>query len=163
MQARTLILDTPAVSRKLDRMAVEMIEKYHKAGSFVVVGIAERGSHIADALCDRIASMGGPEVLRADAFLNKENGQVRITPDFDLNGLEVALVDDVLNTGKTLFRVASVIMDKNPAALRTVILINRRHRKVPIRADIVGLTLSTTLQDHIHVETTSGAMAAYLQ
>lgn len=163
MLERTLILDSEAVNRKLDRMAVEMIEKYHKVGSFVVVGIAERGSHIANVLCERVAAMGGPEIIRTDAFLNKETGQVTISPNVDFNGKEIALVDDVLNTGKTLFKVAAEIMHMNPAALRTVILINRRHRKVPIRADIVGLTLSTTLQDHIHVDTQAGSMAAYLQ
>ena len=64
----------------------------------------------------------------------------------------VILVDDVLNSGRTLIHATQAILETEVKGLQTVCLVDRKHRKFPIRADYVGLTLSTTLQEHITVE-----------
>ena len=69
-----------------------------------------------------------------------------------LKNKAVILVDDVLNSGKTLVYATKFLLDFEVKNLQTVCLIDRKHRKFPIRADFVGLTLSTTLQEHITVE-----------
>ena len=70
----------------------------------------------------------------------------------ELKNKIVILVDDVLNSGKTLVYATKFLLDYNVKGLQTVCLVDRKHRKFPIRADYVGLTLSTTLQEHIAVE-----------
>lgn len=72
--------------------------------------------------------------------------------DVDLEGRVVVLVDDVLMSGRTLMYAAAHLIGSPLKRLTTVVLVDRRHRSFPIRADIVGLTLSTTLQEHISVE-----------
>ena len=63
----------------------------------------------------------------------------------------VVLVDDVLNSGKTLVYALAHILKGDPKSVKTVTLVDRRHRKFPIKADYVGMTLSTTIQEHISV------------
>ena len=75
----------------------------------------------------------------------------------------VILIDDVLNTGETLMCAAYIILKAGVKKLRTAVLVDRRHRKFPIKADFAGLTLSTTLEDHIEVESKDGQLIAYLQ
>ena len=70
----------------------------------------------------------------------------------DLDGRVVILVDDVLMSGRTLMYAAAHLVGSPLKRLTTVVLVDRLHRTFPIRADIVGLTLSTTLQEHISVE-----------
>jgi pyrimidine operon attenuation protein/uracil phosphoribosyltransferase len=75
----------------------------------------------------------------------------------------VILVDDVLNSGKTLMNAASYIVSKDIKKMNTVVLVDRRHRNFPIKADWVGLTLSTTIQEHINVEILKNDISVYLE
>ena len=72
------------------------------------------------------------------------------------------LIDDVLNTGKTLMHAAAYLTSKKVAGMKSISLIDRRHRYFPIKADWAGLTLSTTLQEHISVEITNGKYEVFL-
>ncbi|MCA1752344.1 MAG: hypothetical protein LC670_11255 [Flavobacteriales bacterium] len=80
-----------------------------------------------------------------------------------LAGKSVVILDDVLNSGRTLMYAACHVLQWKVAKLRTVVLVDRKHRKFPIKADFVGLTLSTTLQDHIEVVFEKGKDAVYLE
>jgi pyrimidine operon attenuation protein/uracil phosphoribosyltransferase len=79
-----------------------------------------------------------------------------------LRGKSVVLVDDVLNSGKTLMYAARFILDIDVKSLTIVTLVDRYHRKFPIRPDIVGLTLSTNLREHVSVNLNKGKEAVYL-
>ena len=80
----------------------------------------------------------------------------------DLEGRPVLLVDDVLNSGRTLIYAATLLLKANLKRLATAVLVDRRHRKYPIRADFVGLALSTTIEETIKVDFEKGKEAAYL-
>ena len=82
--------------------------------------------------------------------------------DEEYKNKSVIIVDDVLNSGKTLMHAASALTQSGAKQINTIVLIDRRHRKFPIRADWVGLTLSTTLQEHISVEFEKSSVKAYL-
>jgi len=79
-----------------------------------------------------------------------------------LKGKSVVLVDDVLNSGKTLMYAARFLLDIDVKSLTIVTLVDRYHRKFPIRPDIVGLTLSTNLREHVSVNLNKGKEAVYL-
>ena len=91
----------------------------------------------------------------------KEN--VTISPNQSFGNKKVILVDDVLNSGKTLMHAASYIVSKDIKKMNTVVLVDRRHRNFPIKADWVGLTLSTTIQEHINVEILKNDISVYLE
>ena len=76
---------------------------------------------------------------------------------------KVILVDDVLNSGKTLIHAASFLISMDIKKMNTVVLVDRRHRNFPIKADWVGLTLSTTVQEHINVEISKNKILVFLE
>ena len=72
-------------------------------------------------------------------------------------------MDDVLNSGKTLMHAASFFISMDIKKMNTVVLVDRRHRNFPIKADWVGLTLSTTVQEHINVEISKNKILVFLE
>ena len=80
-----------------------------------------------------------------------------------MNNKKVVLIDDVLNSGKTLMHAASFLLNQDIKKMNTVVLVDRRHRNFPIKADFVGLTLSTTIQEHINVEILENKISVYLE
>ncbi|MFN8350664.1 MAG: phosphoribosyltransferase family protein [Flavobacteriales bacterium] len=153
---RTLLLDHERVQRKLRRIAIQLQEEHWNAGSLVLAGIAPRGTKLAQRLARMLAEGSQLQVDVMELTLDKDAPLARppkssLEPSA-LRGRTVVLVDDVLMSGRTLMHAAAYLVAQDPARLTTVVLVDRRHRTFPIRADIVGLTLSTTVQEHISVE-----------
>lgn len=152
---KTLLLDHEHVQRKLKRMAIQLCEENWSEQRIVLVGIAPRGSLLASRLAALIGEFSKIAVERAELTLDKDDpltGPVRLSVEpASLQGRTVVLVDDVLMSGRTLMHAAAHLVSVNLARLITVVLVDRRHRAYPIRADIVGMTLSTTMQEHISV------------
>lgn len=156
MSDRTVILDHEQVQRKLRRIAHQLHEEHHAEKNIVIVGVAPRGATLAKRLATLLGTIAEFEVelveLRLDKDLPLEKPvQLGVEPK-TLRNRTVVLVDDVLMSGRTLMHAASYLVHVPLKRLTTVVLVDRRHRTYPIRADIVGLTLSTTLQEHISVE-----------
>ncbi len=153
---RTLVLDHDRVQRKLRRIAIQLCEENWAEKRIVVVGIAPRGIKLAQRLATLINEHHGVEADLLELALDKNDpltGPVHLDADLtSLRDRTVVLVDDVLMSGRTLMHAAAHLVQVKLAKLTTVVLVDRRHRAYPIRADIVGLTLSTTLQEHISVE-----------
>jgi pyrimidine operon attenuation protein/uracil phosphoribosyltransferase len=99
--------------------------------------------------------------------VDKENPtQVNMTPALsqeELRNKVVIVVDDVLNSGKTLMYSLRPFLYADMRKIRTVLLVDRDHKRYPVEADFVGITLSTTLQEHIRVDFTTGNEAVYLE
>jgi len=99
--------------------------------------------------------------------LNKDNPWGSpVTIDIEKNELEngyIFLIDDVINSGKTLLYALTEMLNFPTKAIKTVTLIDRRHRRFPIKADFVGLTLSTTLKEHVKVNFDNDNFSAYLK
>lgn len=156
MSERTVILDHDQAQRKLRRIAHQLHEEHFQEKGIVLVGIAPRGATLAKrlaAMLDEIADFDVEVVeLRLDKDLPLERPVQLSVEVKTLRNRLVVLVDDVLMSGRTLMHAASYLVQVPLKRLTTVVLVDRRHRAYPVRADIVGLTLSTTLQEHISVE-----------
>ncbi len=154
--AKTLLLDHDRVQRKLRRIAIQLCEENWAEKSIVVVGVAPRGLQLAERLIALIAETSPVRTELIELTLDKNDpltGPVKLSADIDtLRDRAVVLVDDVLMSGRTLMHAAAHLVQVKLAKLTTVVLVDRRHRAYPIRADIVGLTLSTNVQEHISVE-----------
>jgi pyrimidine operon attenuation protein/uracil phosphoribosyltransferase len=157
MSRHTVIFDHATMARKLRRIAHQLLEEHHREESLVLVGVAPRGALLAQRLAERLLAIA-PElhIDLAELRLDKDHphaAPVNISIDREaLHDRVVVLVDDVLMSGRTLMHAAAYLVQVPLKKLTTVVLVDRRHRTFPIRADIVGLTLSTTVQDHITVE-----------
>ncbi|MCB0771033.1 MAG: phosphoribosyltransferase [Flavobacteriales bacterium] len=156
MTTRTIVLDHDSVQRKLARIAQQLHEENCDEAGIVLVGIAPRGSVIAERLAARLSAGTDLQVqlvtLRLDKDAPLERPLELSIPLETLRDKVVVLVDDVLMSGRTLMHAASFLIQVPLKKLSTVVLVDRRHRTYPIRVNIVGLTLSTTLQEHISVE-----------
>lgn len=156
MSERTVILNHDQAQRKLLRIAHQLHEEHHQEKGIVLVGIAPRGATLTRRLAAMLGEIAEFEVevveLRLDKDLPLERPVQLSVEVKTLRNRLVVLVDDVLMSGRTLMHAASYLVQVPLKRLTTVVLVDRRHRAYPIRADIVGLTLSTTLQEHISVE-----------
>jgi pyrimidine operon attenuation protein/uracil phosphoribosyltransferase len=162
MTARGTLLDEDGIRRALTRIAHEIVEADRGSEGVVLVGIANRGDHLAERLADAIATIEGlrPPVgvlditfYRDDIGLRAEAPQVHETRiDVDITGRTVVLVDDVLFTGRTIRAAMDALTDfGRPARIRLAVLVDRGHRELPIRADFVGKNVPTHRDDDVRV------------
>lgn len=164
--SRTLLLNAQQVRQRINRLAWQVYEDNHDAKEIVVVGILESGNEVAVLLADTLRSISPLNVTSATLKVDKHSqvaGDFQLSLDAkSLEGKVVILVDDVLNSGKTLLYAMRPFLSIDLQKIRTVVLVDRNHRRYPIAADYSGLTLATTLKEHITVEGSGDALKAYL-
>jgi pyrimidine operon attenuation protein/uracil phosphoribosyltransferase len=157
-----LIMDRLAVGRALNRIAHEVLEKNKGVEKLAVVGIRTGGAHLAARLADKIREIEkvSPPVGILDITLYRDDlASGRGRPSlkkteipFDVSGMKIVLVDDVLYTGRTIRAALDGIMDLGrPGGIQLAVLIDRGHRELPIRADYVGKNLPTSPQETVEV------------
>ncbi len=162
----TLVLDHERIAQKIKRMAFQIYEYNHKEKEVVIVAVERKGVKMAERLIPLLREVADFNITLLTLKIDKKkplNPPSMTGKEADLAGKSVVLVDDVLNSGRTLMYAACHVLRQPVAKLRTVVLVDRKHRKFPIKADFVGLTLSTTLQDHINVVFEKGKDAVYLE
>ena len=163
---KTLILSTERLHQKLNRIAHEVHENHFDNKELIIVGIADRGYVLAKLLKKILKKISDLDILLYELKVDKKGMLKEINKQelekAKLSGKVVLIVDDVLNSGKTLAYAVKHILDYPVKRLCTVVMVNRRHRLYPIRADYVGLTLATTIKEHITVDLEKGKEVVYL-
>ncbi|MBF45693.1 MAG: phosphoribosyltransferase [Flavobacteriales bacterium] len=151
----TLVLNAQQMEQKLCRMAWEVLEKNHQESHIVIAGISPKGSILAQRLSKHLSDISSISVEVIEVKLDKVNplsSSVQVSAHSELNNKVIVLVDDVLNSGKTLMYGAQYFLNQPIKKLMTAILIDRNYKNYPIKADVVGLSLATTLQEHVNVD-----------
>ena len=153
---KTLILNSKQIEQKINRIAYEIYENNYDEKEIVIAGISENGFILAKRISDVLKKISPIKNKLIEIKINKEDplsAEIKITlSDRELKNKVIILVDDVLNSGKTLIFGAKPFLSASIKRLTTAILVDRGHNRYPIKADFVGLSLSTTLQEHITVE-----------
>jgi pyrimidine operon attenuation protein/uracil phosphoribosyltransferase len=154
--SKTLVLDKKQVQQKLDRLAWQIYEQNYKEKEIIIAGIADRGVLLAKKLADKLMEISNIKVKLATIKVDKDYPFYKDI-EVDIQEKEyknkvIILVDDVLNSGKTLMYGAKYFLSVPLKRLSTIVLVDRNHNRFPIKADFVGLSLSTTLKEHISVE-----------
>ena len=153
--SKTQILSKQQLDQKISRLAREIYERNYSTTEIILVGIDKRGVELSSRLSDIITQISSIKVSCGKIEINKDNplsSEIIMSLDPSLlEGKVVILVDDVLNSGKTLMYAAKSFLSVTLMKLSVVVLVNRSHNMYPIKADYVGLSLSTTLQDHVNV------------
>jgi pyrimidine operon attenuation protein/uracil phosphoribosyltransferase len=162
---RVMILDTEHISFKLRRMAYEIWERNSDEKEVVLIGIEGGGNVVAHNLTALLKKISPLKVKNITLNINKKNPlKDKIVLKEDMAGRSVVLVDDVVNSGKTIMYSLNAILSYDLKKLMVAVLVDRKHKSFPIASDIVGHTIATTLQDHIEVETDGNeVVAAYLE
>ena len=166
MSSKIQILDIKAVNQKLTRLAWQVYEHNSDEKEIIIVGIANRGLKIAKQLAKNIEAISAIKTTIGHIELDKDNPynkevSINLTSDDYLDKV-VILCDDVLNSGKTLMYVAKHFLTTPLAKLSTVVLVDRNHNRYPIKADYVGLSLATTLQEYVTVSLAGQEQGVYL-
>ena len=163
---KTRILNNKQIQQKINRIAYEIYENNFEEKGLIIIGVAGSGFVFAKKIVAALESISPLKIQLIELKINKNNplnGETSLPlSEKEVEGKVVILVDDVLNTGKVLMYGAKYLLDYPVKRLVTAVLVNRRHRSYPIRADYVGMTLSTTMQEHILVEFKKNNDAVYL-
>ena len=159
------VVDATALSRMIDRMAHEVLEKTGGGADVVLLGIPTRGTVLASRLAARLEAFAGLPVptgslditlYRDDLHLNSTRAlETTDLPDGGIDGKLVVLVDDVLFSGRSIRAALDALADLGrPRVVQLAVLVDRGHRELPIRADYVGKNIPTSLRETIHVQLT---------
>ena len=152
------VLNHNQIKKKITRMAYEIYERNLSSGAVVFAGISGMGKTLAGLLAAELQSISDLTVEEVEILLDKSHlaaTQVSLSSPIELGGKTLLIVDDVLNTGKTLAYAMKPFLDVELFKMEVAVLVNRSHGLFPIRPDYTGYELSTTLNEHIKVDFSS--------
>lgn len=164
--ARNYILDEGTVARKLERIAYEIIENNLDEQQIILAGIQENGSAIARNIHQLLKNINNKITIELiDISLDKKApGEITISKSMDFTGKVIIVIDDVANSGKTMLYAIKPFLAWLPKKIQTLALVERFHKAYPVKTDYVGLSLATTLQEHIFVEVKDNVVTgAYME
>lgn len=160
------ILSSREIKQKTERLAHQLIENTFEEPKVFIGGIEGNGIIFANTLAEIMRKHTESDIIVFSIKVNKEqpwSEKIELSsPRSDMEDAYIILVDDVLNSGKTMQFALVEILQFPTKAIKTVALVDRKHRRFPIKANFVGLSLSTTLKEHVKVDLTSGQEKAYL-
>ena len=166
-KSSSLILDNESVNKKIDRITHQIIEENFNEKELIIIGISKNGFLLAQKITKLLNQLNkSMKVELTELLINKNNplkNSIELKPNLSCENKKVILIDDVLNSGRTLMHAASFVINLGIKKMNTIVLVDRRHRLFPIKADWVGLTLSTTIQEHIRVDFKKGNILVYLE
>jgi pyrimidine operon attenuation protein/uracil phosphoribosyltransferase len=162
---RIVILDKETIALKLRRMAYEIWERNSEEKEITIIGIEQGGKIVANNLVAILGEICKLKVHTMSININKKKPlNHALDIDQNLNGRSVILVDDVVNSGKTIIYSLHAILSYDLKKVMVAVLVDRKHKSFPIASDIVGHSVATTLQEHIEVETSGDDIeAVYLE
>jgi pyrimidine operon attenuation protein / uracil phosphoribosyltransferase len=147
------ILSKEVVEKKLRRMAFEILENNIDEKEIILAGIRESGSVVANVIQKMLSEISSIKTELITITLDKnEPTDVSLSKSIDFNGKVIILIDDVSNSGKTLLYGLKPFIEFHPKKIQTLVLVERTHTSFPVRPDYVGLSIATTLLEHIFVE-----------
>ncbi len=154
---KNYILSPEVAAKKLKRMAYEILENNFGETRFILAGIRESGTVIAKCIQELLVEIAGLKTELITVTLDKKNPKtVTLDKPIDYQQEVIILIDDVSNSGKTLLYALKPFLDWSPKKIQTLVLVERSHNAFPVKPDYVGLSVATTLQEHIYVEVMAG-------
>ncbi|MBT3647209.1 MAG: hypothetical protein HN542_03095 [Flavobacteriales bacterium] len=147
---KTVVLNPANIERILRRISYQIVESTEGDLEITLIGMMPRGAWVADQLVSHLSEISKVRVKRLD--VDADDVETLSAESSAVKDKEVVLVDDIINSGVSMMRVAGAIMQFEPRCLITVSLVDRKHRKFPIKSDFTGLSLATTMQEHLRLE-----------
>ena len=166
MPKENLILDKNQVLQKIKRIAYEIYEHNFKEEEIIVAGVDDKGYILAQMIAGELIKIASLKTTLVKVSVDKSatvQSEVHLdcSPSLFDNKC-IVLVDDVLNSGRTLAYCLRPILEYKVKKVETAVLVNRSHKLFPISADYNGYELSTTIKEHVDVRLTPDEMGVYL-
>ena len=165
-QQKVQILNNIQVNQMIKRIAYQIYENHFNDKDLIIAGIDGRGDYIAHLLADQLAEISKLKIAYVTIKLDKDNptgSSVSLSNEkLTLQDKNVIVVDDVLNTGRTLVYALTPFIRAKAKRIQVAVLVDRNHKNFPISADYTGMQLSTTLQEHVSVTIEKKKVNVYL-
>lgn len=149
------ILDAAQIQQKTKRIAYQILEDHLNEEELILVGIQKSGYAFAEVLAKELMNISSLKIQLGSLGINKKNPLAPVESSLQLSAVEqksVVIVDDVLNSGATLIYAVKYFLDIPLKQLKTAVLVDRSHKKFPVKADYKGVSLSTSLHEMVQVE-----------
>lgn len=161
----SIILNQLQISQKIRRIAYQIYETNSSEEEIVLAGIIGNGFIFAEKLLEVLNEISPLNVILCKVNIDKKNPLNIITTSIDVEeyrNKSLVLVDDVLSSGTTLIYGIKHFLNVPLKKFKTAVLVNRNHKKYPVKADFKGLSLSTSVKEHIQVEFSKERTIAFL-
>lgn len=160
-----IILSTNEIQHKINRIAYQIYETFVDEEEVILAGISSNGYVFAQKIADELSKITSIEITLCEVYINKLNPQEKIKTSLavkDYTNKALVLIDDVLNSGTTLIYGVKHFLDVPLNKFKTAVLVDRNHKKYPVKADFKGISLSTSINEHVVVEFNKNETIAYL-
>ncbi|MGB5982040.1 MAG: phosphoribosyltransferase family protein [Nonlabens sp.] len=162
----TQILDHNEILHKNRRIAYQIAEVFSEESDIILAGISGQGYLFAEMLAETLVDICSLDVTLCKVEIDKKSPLEPISTSLELENISngnVVLCDDVLNSGTTLIYAIRHLLQVPLKKFKTAVLVNRNHKKYPVKADFKGISLSTTLENHIKVNLREEPYTALLE
>jgi len=160
-----IILDNIQINQKIKRIAYQIYENNSNETEVIIAGIVGNGFIFAEKLVATLQKISALTITICEVHINKKKPLEAISTSLDVadyKNKSLVLVDDVLNSGTTLIYGVKHFLDVPLKRFKTAVLVNRNHKKYPVKADFKGVSLSTSIKEHIQVDFSNQEAKAYL-
>ncbi|WP_396209862.1 phosphoribosyltransferase family protein [Flavobacterium sp.] len=162
---KNIILTDTEIRHKTKRIAYQIYETFSSENEVVLAGIATNGYVFAQKIAEELRQISDLKVTLCEVSVNKQDPKGPISTSIPKEAYEnkgLVLIDDVLNSGTTLIYGVKHFLEVTLSKFKTAVLVDRNHKKYPVKADFKGISLSTSLQEHIQVVFEEKESYAYL-
>ena len=164
--SKTIILDQAGISNRIRRIAYQIYEVNTNEKEIILAGIDKNGYIFAKRLVKVLQDISDLKVTLCKVEVNKKAPLEPIKtsiPSADYINKSIVVVDDVLNGGTTLMYAVKHFLDVPLKQIKTAVMVDRNHKKFPIKVDFKGISLSTSMQNHIEMVFLDKGDEAYLE
>jgi pyrimidine operon attenuation protein/uracil phosphoribosyltransferase len=162
---QNIILNHQEIEHKIRRIAYQIVETYTDEKEIILAGITKNGFTLAEKINIVLNTISDLKVILCEVIIDKQNPFDSITTSISkevYSNKGIVLVDDVLNSGTTLVYGVKHFLEVPVKKFKTAVLVDRNHKKFPVKADFKGISLSTSSKEHVHVVFQDGNDYAYL-
>ena len=148
------IMDQKHIQKTIKRISYQIYETNSEENELVLAGIKENGLELATRIQKELKKISDLDVILIEIKMDKKNPRDKISMSQSISFCEnksVVVVDDVLNTGRTLIYAVKKFLSIKLKKIQTAVLVNRNHKNFPIKGDFKGISLSTSIKEHINV------------
>ena len=154
MKKTQKILEKDQIDKIIKRIAYQILENNSEELEIFLIGIKNNGYILAELIYHQLKQISNLNIILYSIQINKKDPLKRIEHNFDLKKMKnksIVLIDDVLNSGRTLLYGVKFLLDIPLSNFNTAVLIDRNHKKYPIKIDFKGISLSTSIEENVSV------------
>lgn len=163
---KTIILDNQQIAHRIRRIAYEIYESNVNEEQVILAGIIGNGYKLAQMITAQLENISKLKIVLCEVQIDKKQPREQVAtsiPASEYQNKSLVLIDDVLHTGTTLIYGVKHFLDVPLTQFKTAVLVDRNHKRYPIKADYKGISLSTSLNENVAVEFADGKALALLE